>query len=181
MKAYLFDIESTGLLRQGSQLHCIVVRNLQDHGAAPLVFDTVKNNIEEGIDLLKDADVLSGHNICGYDIPLLLELYPDLKVTDRLLDTLILSRIYYSTLANRDFERRPYGLHKRLYGSHGLKAWGIRLGQHKGDFGESNDWSTYTEDMKNYCIQDTTVNLHLFDLLHEQLPPEDQLTNASTT
>ena len=179
MKAFLFDIESTGLLRQNSQIHCIVIRNLLDPNSSALVYDTVKSNVEEGVELLESADVLSGHNICGYDLPLLQELFPAFKLPARLLDTLILSRVYYSTLANRDFERRPYGLHKRLYGSHGLKAWGIRLGCHKGDFGESNDWSTYTDDMLQYCIQDTTVNLELFDLLHKQLPTNDQLLPAT--
>ena len=36
--ALLFDLESTGLLRQGSQLHCIVARDLS-HIDKPLVWD----------------------------------------------------------------------------------------------------------------------------------------------
>ena len=123
MNAFLFDIEATGLLRRNSQIHCIVIRNLLDPDSAALVYDTVKDNVADGVKLLETADVLAGHNICGYDIPLIQELFPDFKLPKRLLDTLILSRLFFSTLANRDFERRPYGLHKRLYGSHGLKAW----------------------------------------------------------
>lgn len=179
MNAFLFDIEATGLLRRNSQIHCIVVRNLLDPDSAALVYDTVKDNVAEGVKLLETADVLAGHNICGYDIPLIQELFPDFKLPKRLLDTLILSRLFFSTLANRDFERRPYGLHKRLYGSHGLKAWGIRLGCHKGDFGETNEWGTYTPEMLEYCIQDTTVNLELFDILNQELPADDQLLPAA--
>jgi len=172
---FLFDIESTGLLRRNSQIHCIVFRDLEDRDAEPLVFDTVKDNVDEGVELLQQADCLAGHNIVNYDIALLQELYPALNLAGKLLDTLILSRIFYSTLSKRDYERHPRGLHKRLYGSHSLKAWGIRLGCHKGDFGETNDWGTYSEDMLRYCIQDTTVNLQLFDFLHQQLPTKDQV------
>ena len=176
MKAILFDVESTGLLRQNSQLHCIVARDLTNPKAEPLVFDTVKNNIDEGVELLQQAEMLSGHNIVSYDIALLQELYPNFKIPPKLLDTLILSRLYYSTLTDRDFQRRPIGLPKKLYGSHSLKAWGIRLGCHKGDFGETNDWSTYSKEMLEYCIQDVRVNIELFHLLHQQLPKSDQVT-----
>ena len=34
----LFDLESTGLLRRGSTIHCIVMRNMADDGE-PEVFD----------------------------------------------------------------------------------------------------------------------------------------------
>ena len=166
---YLFDIESTGLLRQNSQLHCIVLRDLDDYDADPLVFDTVKKNIEEGVELLQKAEILAGHNICNYDLALLQELYPDFKIADTLMDTLILSRIYYPNITNRDYERRPRRLPKKLYGSHSLKAWGFRLGEYKGDFAETNDWSTYSEEMLQYCIQDTTVNLRLYDLLNRRI------------
>lgn len=165
---YLFDIESTGLLRRGSQLHCLVLRDLDDREAEPLVFDTVKNNIDAGVELLQKADCLAGHNIVNYDLALLHELYPDFQPPKSLLDTLILGRIFYPTLSKRDYERRPRGLPSKLYGSHSLKAWGIRLGEYKGDFGESNDWSTYSQEMLDYCIQDTTVNIRLFDLLMER-------------
>ena len=171
----LFDVESTGLLRRGSQLHCIVALPLLDDDAAPLVFDTVKDNIDEGVQLLQEAETLAGHNIVSYDLPLLRELYPDFKMPERIHDTLIFSRLYHPDLADSDYVRRPYGLPKKLYGSHGLKAWGIRIGEHKGDFGESNDWSTYSQEMLDYCIQDCMVNLALYRKLYKRLPAGDRL------
>jgi hypothetical protein len=42
-------------------------------------------------------------------------------------------------------------------GGHSLKALGESLGLIKGDFGETNDWSTFTEDMMSYNIQDCFV------------------------
>ena len=168
------------MLRRGSQIHCLVVRNLDDRDSAPLVFDTVKGNVDEGVALLQQADVLAGHNIIGYDLALIEELYPDFKCPARLMDTLILARIYFSTMEKQDHAMRPYGLPKKLYGSQGLKAWGIRLGEYKGDFAESHSWDTYTQEMLDYCIQDTTVNLRLFDFLHRRLP-EDQKLKALVT
>lgn len=164
----LFDIESTGLLRAGSQIHCIVIRNLADDDSQPLVFDTVNDNIDQGVAMLQEAQTLVGHNIINYDLALLDEIYPNFKCPKRLRDTLIMSRLYFSTLSDRDFQTRPYGLPVKLYGRHSLKAWGIRLGELKGDFAETNDWSNYTEEMKQYCIQDTLVNLNLYRMLEKQ-------------
>lgn len=166
MKRVLFDIESTGLLRRGSQIHCIVCRNIDDPDKV-LVFDTVKNNVDEGIEYLESCDVLIGHNIAGYDIPLIKELYPEFK-EPKVLDTLILSRMFHPTLGDEDHRYKPRGLPVKLRGSHGLKAWGIRLKEYKGDFAESNDWNTYTQDMLEYCIQDTKVNIRLYNKLHRE-------------
>ena len=172
---FLFDIESTGLLRQGSQIHCIVLRHLFDKDAEPLVFDTVQNNVDEGVELLQQAEVLAGHNIVSYDLALLKELYPRFKLPKILHDTLIMSRIFYPNLSDIDFPRSNYGFPKRLIGSHGLEAWGERLKIKKGDFGKQNDWSTYSEAMLKYCIQDVNVNLRLYHKLYEHLSPEDRL------
>jgi len=161
----LFDLETTGLLRRNSQIHCVVIRNLDDEDSGPLVFDTVKDNVDEGIQMLERADMLAGHNIIGFDLALIEELYPDFKCPALLRDTLIMSRCYYSDLEKRDFERSPFGLPKRLYGRHSLEAWGIRLGEEKSDFGKTSDWQTYTEEMLKYCIQDCNSNVALFKLL----------------
>ena len=162
MHKLIFDIESTGFLRKGSQIHCIVTRNL-DNPNDYKVFDTVQDNVDEGVEYLQCADILVGHNIASYDIPLLWELYPDFKPPE-VIDTLILSRLFFSTLLEQDFEKQyeQRKLPKKLYGKHSLKAWGLRLGQYKGDFAESNDWSTYSEEMRDYCLQDVLVTYHLY-------------------
>ena len=171
MTKLLFDIEATGLLRANSQIHCIVIRDI-DKPEEVQTFDTVNQNVDEGVALLQTADKLVGHNIASYDVPLLLEHYSDFK-SPPLLDTLILSRVFFSTLTDSDF-RAQYiqrDLPKKLYGSHSLKAWGIRLGEYKGDFAETNDWAQYTSEMKNYCIQDTLVNYYLYIHLLQKAQP----------
>jgi len=168
MTTLLFDLESTGLLRQGSQLHCIVARQVDVD--AVLTWDKIKDNLETGIRRLEEADVLIGHNIISYDIPLIKELFPDFSPKGELIDTLVLSRLFYPHIADRDFERKPLGMPQRLYGRHSLEAWGHRLKCFKGDYGKHDGaWDTYTPEMLDYCIQDTKVTLKLYELMQRRM------------
>ena len=170
-KNLLFDLESTGLLRRGSTIHCIVMRDTSSPDE-PIVFDyEPERSIIQGIKQLESADCLIGHNIIGYDIPLIKEQFPDFNPSGELLDTLVMSRLYYPHIADRDYERRPDGMPQRLYGRHSLEAWGYRLRCFKGDFAknESNDWANYTPEMLDYCKQDTLVTLRLLELLQRRM------------
>ena len=169
-KQLLFDLESTGLLRRGSTVHCIVMRDMQSVDD-PIVFDyRPERAVIQGVKQLENANVLIGHNIVGYDIPLLKEQY-EFNPRGEVLDTLVLSRLFYPHIIDRDYERRPIGMPQRLYGRHSLEAWGYRLKCFKGDFAksDSNDWSQYTPEMLDYCVQDTQVTLRLFELLQRRM------------
>ena len=170
-KQILFDLESTGLLRRGSTIHCIVMRDIAQ-ADDPIVFDhQPERAVIQGVKQLEIADEIIGHNIINYDIPLIKEQFADFSPSGKVVDTLVLSRLYYPHIADRDYERRPIGMPQRLYGRHSLEAWGYRLKCFKGDFGksDSNDWSTYTPEMLDYCIQDTQVTLRLFQLLQRRM------------
>ena len=163
----LFDLESTGLLRQGSTIHCIVMRDMTNVEETEVFDHQPERALIQGVKALERADVLIGHNIAGYDIPLIKEQFPDFDPRGQVIDTLTLSRLYDPHIADRDYERRPVGMPQRLYGRHSLEAWGYRLKCFKGDFGksDSNDWSTYTPEMLDYCIQDTEVTVKLYELM----------------
>ena len=171
MTSLLFDIESTGLLRCGSTIHCIVMRDIETPDE-PIVFDyKPERAVIQGVKQLEKSELLIGHNIINYDIPLLKEQFPDFNFQGELLDTLVLSRLYYPHITERDYERRPSGMPQRLYGRHSLEAWGYRLKCFKGDFAknDSNDWSTYTPEMLDYCKQDTLVTLRLYELMQRRM------------
>jgi len=170
----LFDIESTGLLRKGSSIHCIVARDMSDVDT-PLVFDhRPSQSINIGVQTLLKADELIGHNIASYDIPLIQEAY-DFDFKGQVIDTLVLSRLFYPHVMDRDYEIRPLGMPEKLYGRHSLEAWGHRLKCFKGDFAkQGGGWETYTPEMLDYCIQDTEVTVKLYELLQRRMADYDQ-------
>ena len=139
----------------------------EDH----LVYDhRDRQSVPMGVELLRRADVLVGHNILGYDIPLLQEQFPDFQPRGEVLDTLVLSRLFYPHILDRDYERRPQGMPQSLYGRHSLKAWGYRLKCYKGDFAEhGGGWDKYTPEMLDYCVTDTLVTLKLHQLMQRRI------------
>ena len=137
----------------------------------PIVFDyKPERAVIQGVKQLEQADALIGHNIINYDIPLIKEQHQDFDPQGEILDTLVLSRLYYPQIIERDYEIRPKGMPQRLYGRHSLEAWGYRLKCFKGDYAkQSNAWDTYTPEMLAYCIQDTEVTLRLYQLLQRRM------------
>ena len=139
MSTLIFDLESTGLLRCGSQLHCIVIRDLVSPDTTEVFDDRSGGLISEGIQRLSEADYVIGHNVIGFDLPLLKELDPQFKIRGQAIDTLVLSQLYYSNMSDKDHAKQLVGMPLRLYGRHSLEAWGYRLKVLKGDYGKQKD------------------------------------------
>ena len=70
----VFDLESNGLLNDVTRIHCLVIYDTETDQT--LVFNDEGNQepVVRGIQRLEDADVLVGHNIIGYDIPVIQKL-----------------------------------------------------------------------------------------------------------
>ena len=85
----VFDIEANGL--NPDKVWCIVAKDVRFGHTHK--FDI--NNIKQGISLLNKTDTLIGHNILGYDLPVLEKLY-DFKYKGKVIDTLVLSRLFPS-------------------------------------------------------------------------------------
>lgn len=151
-----FDIETDGLLRQITTIHCIAAQDLDTN--EKYFWDN--GDIKQGLAFLLTADELWGHNIIGYDFEAIREIYPDWSYLGTSYDTLILSRLFFTDILDRDFRTRPANMPANLYGRHSLEAWGHRLNVHKSEFGKSldGDWSVYTPEMGLYCQQDVTVS-----------------------
>jgi len=79
-----------------------------------------------------------GHNVIGFDVPVLERLWGVVFDRETVLDTLVLSRL-------ADPSRS---------GGHSLRNWGNTLGFPKGDH---NDWSQLSSEMIDYCMQDVDV------------------------
>ena len=61
---------------------------------------------------LQDADRIIGHNIIGYDIPVILKLYP--WFGKPVVDTLLLSRLYHPDMINLDEKHTWDGMPLKL-------------------------------------------------------------------
>jgi DNA polymerase I-like protein with 3'-5' exonuclease and polymerase domains len=135
----IFDIEADGL--NPNNVWCIVAKELN---GTSHTFDNTQ--IEEGIKFLQEADTLIGHNIIGYDIPVLEKLY-SAKFNCKIEDTLVMSRLFNPVREN----------------GHSLKAWGWRVGCLKQE--QPEDFDSYTPEMLEYCIQDVKLNEAVYNYL----------------
>ena len=167
----VFDVETDGLLRGLSTVHCLVTHDL-DNGQVCRYDDSGRyESVQVGINYLLEADELWGHNIIGYDFEAIRELFPYFNPDQKVYDTLILSRLFFTDMLDRDFRCRPVNMPANLYGRHSLESWGYRLGVLKSEYGKQlkGDWSVYTPQMLEYCAQDVEVSVALSQLFLPKL------------
>ena len=165
----IFDLESDGLYDNVTVIHCIVVHDI----GLQQTFSYGPDCIADALAHLATADVLIGHNILFYDIPVLNKLHPSVQLNGRIIDTLICTRLVWPkeilyTLDDEQYTQVPKG----LKGSASLKAWGWRLADHKIDF---KDFSEYSEEMLAYCQQDVAVTKKLWQHITKENYPQPAL------
>ena len=173
MRRAYFDIETTAVdnwstLEGMDTIHCISILSETDN----TVVSFSGTSIQKGIDFLVGHDEVVGHNIISFDIPAIKKLYPKTKFP-KVYDTLVMASSIHSDIRATDLQKPEFP--KELSGRHSLKAWGVRLGVLKGDFGETDDWSVCTKEMINYCEQDVAVTFTLFKNLMSAQPSEQML------
>ena len=140
----VFDIEADGL--DPSKIFCIVAQDVDTMD----VFTFDNTQLEEGYGLLRAANKLIGHNILGYDIPAIKNIAGVNLYNKKLVDTLVLSRLFKPTRE----------------GGHGLESWGYRLKFNKGDYGSNQDaWDAYCPEMLEYCKRDVELNTKVYQQL----------------
>lgn len=167
-KYIVFDIETDGLLDTTKRFWCGWLYDSYTDlytGYTDLdeFFDDLNKYGTSGYNIV-------GHNICKFDIPALKKLKGErfeFDVRDVCIDTLVLARLIYSNIKDTDVGLMRTGkLPKALYGSHSLKAYGYRMGELKGTYGEQEDaWDKFTPEMYEYNKQDVVVTLKLFNKL----------------
>jgi len=194
----IFDLETDGLLDEVSVIHCIHIYDTETSRYERYNDQNYKadGGIFEGVARLAGGKTLLAHNGIGYDYIVLDMLYPnwDVRKVARL-DSMILARLLWPDMREGDFAARARGYWKvggkssqvpekfgGIIGSHSLKAWGYRFGEHKGDFnpkdytnpetGEPHTWNSigWCEDMDDYCRQDVAVTKALWELIESKEP-----------
>ena len=173
MNSYIFDLETDGLHDTVTTVHSLVLQNINDGTIISCCDDEGYTPIDTGISFLNSADLLIGHNVIKYDIPVLEKLYPKffkLKKNCLVFDTLVTSRLWAPELEQFDYSRWTH-IEPKYKGSHSLAAWGERLGTQKIAFKEEakkeldveDVWEKWTPSMQKYCEQDVLVTRKLYD------------------
>ena len=113
-------------------------------------FLSPQSEIKEIKEYIDGFHTIIGHNIIGFDAPMI-EKFLGITLKDHnVVDTLTMSRLY----------------NPQLEDGHSLRAWGDRLKFPKGDY---NDWTKLTPEMIKYCEQDCEVTHKVYEVLTEKL------------
>ena len=139
------DLEANGLTPD--TIWCVVTR---ENGVS-----TVHTTRDTLCKALEGSVSVCGHNLIGYDLPVLKRLWGLSVAPERVVDTLVLSRLFDPSKS----------------GGHSLRNWGNELGFPKGDH---NDWSRLSQEMIDYCIQDVAVTEAVHQRLTKDMADFDQ-------
>lgn len=150
------DLEADGLLSQAHTIWCGSFYTIQDEE-----WYTFDNNYSYTYQLdiadwlvsrLERGDYLVCHNAIGYDVPLIKKLTGIQIPINKVIDTLLLSKMFFPDIKGHG---RP----------HSLDAWGERFGIAKP---EHEDWTQYSPEMLHRNIEDVKINTKLFQHIQKQ-------------
>jgi len=138
----IVDIETDSL--NATKVHCIVAKDIDSGRVYPFPPDLVT----EFKSWAQGVKQFIMHNGLSFDAPVCNRLLGTNIKPDQVLDTLVLSQLFYPI---RD--------------GHSLKAWGERLGFPKGDV---DTFEVYTPDMLEYCKQDVNITHQLLNEMKKE-------------
>ena len=143
MSSYVFDIETDDI--NATKIWCMSLLDINT--GVQTSFDP--SQIKEGLEVLEQSEKLIGHNIIGFDIPVIKKLTGINLSNKEIVDTLVLSRLFNPVRE----------------GGHGLEKWGQTLKSNKIDF---HNYSKYSLDMLKYCEQDVALNFKVYKRLRKE-------------
>lgn len=137
------DIEANGLTPD--KIWCCVCKDI-DTGDVTIFRD---GDADKAKEFFNQCEKVIGHNIIGYDAIWLNKLWKVGLKLDKIIDTLVLSRLANSFRAG-----------------HSLRDWGEKLGVYKD---HHDDWSQWSQEMEDYCVQDVEVTEAVYNQLKKEL------------
>ena len=147
----IWDLETNGLIPEVDTIWCLVMQDITSMEIYSYSdYDDNLPSLEEGLQKLLEADLIAGHNIIGYDLPVLKRLLGwEPRPSQTVWDTLLMSQLCMFQRTHR----------------HGLAGWGEFFKYPKGDY---NDWTNYNQEMLAYCKQDVTLNTLVYHRLSKE-------------
>jgi DNA polymerase I-like protein with 3'-5' exonuclease and polymerase domains len=138
----ILDIE-TNLAHD--KIWCVVCRDIKKNVVSTFLQPVQLQRFLDG------CESIIAHNGIFFDFPVLKRVWGITVRKPQVIDTLVLSRLYNPSLED----------------GHSLAAWGQRLGFAKGDFTDFDNG--LTDEMLEYCIQDTLVTQKLYEHLTQEM------------
>lgn len=186
----VWDTEANGLLKAPAMthFHCHYAEDIftgeRWYWGPPIPKDAVDDQgrniydivgdpagtIEEGFEFIAGADTLIAHHGNGFDFLAGEKFITGWKRPPRSWDSIPMAKVVwpYDILIGPDLKKIREGkLDPNLLKSHALKAWGQRLGNHKGDYtGGFDSWNPW---MSSYMVQDVNVLGDLVRLIYRKI------------
>lgn len=166
----VFDIETEYIPVEGlkglKKIFCLNIRPLESdkvHRFTYLYNSTATGNLRAGLKYLNSFKFGVGHNIIGFDIPVIENLIGE--VTCYPLDTILISQLMYTADELTQMDRGIENFPKNDYGSFSLRAFGYRFGDFKIEY---EDFSKLSNEMLTYCDQDVDLTHRFFSFLLKQ-------------
>lgn len=165
----VFDIEGDGLREEATKLHCLVAKSL-DSGKIYRFFDE-KVDCEDKEHypfkqlprLFNSCSSIIGHNIVGYDLPLLTRFYGIDFSKVEIVDTFVISYLLDPDRQLPDgcptSTPNPLTGNQDKIGPHSLEAHGFRLGHRKI---HHHDWRVFSPEMLKRCESDVLITEALY-------------------
>lgn len=156
-RVFTFDLEANGFLEDATVCWCGVFKELGKDVVYKFYPDSHKDYIQAMLSFMDTTTHLIGHNIHGYDFPLLKSLYNyDYKGSK--IDTLPMSRLLQPKRATPwhcPIKNKP----------HSVAVWGYRVGRGKV---EHEEWDRFSPEMLYRCSEDVEIQEMIYTALSEE-------------
>lgn len=178
---YVFDLETNDLLDNVTKVHSAVLLDI-DTGEILSFTDASRDygSIAEFLSLYQTAEQLIGFNSIKYDHAVIEKLYGIGFERSKAIDVMVLGRLIHPDIKSSDFQRAalwrkyvettdagdpwqgdiPREFPGKFVGAHSLKAWGYRLGLHKGEY--DGGWEHWSPELHEYMLRDAEVTAELY-------------------
>ena len=85
----IIDLETNGLLKNTSAIHCIAIHFVEENETISYNDQQLSNPVVRAAQYIEQADRIIGHNIIGFDLPIIKKMYPWFDPQGEIIDTLV--------------------------------------------------------------------------------------------
>ena len=152
MQRFVFDLEGNGLYPEIDTIWTLYLKDIDTKKWDRYVIGEDNARIKS---ILEYSDVLIGHNVINFDLPVLKKLW-GLDYKGKVIDTIVMSRLWYP-----DLPSPPKWVGKPK--PHSLEAWAVRIGGIQKV--EQEQWLEFDPNMLKRCEVDVKITERVYNYL----------------